>query len=328
MTDHPTYELLESIGAGALATVYRARDLSLQRDVAVKALRDAVRADPVRSQQLYDAAQFLAGLSHDNIVQVYGLDRDRGWLIMELLPGDLAKRLARGPLPPDLVRSVLQQALKGLQALHAQKKLHGAVKPSNLLIDDHGRVKLGDSAGLSLDGEVRRPEGGPKYLAPELINPEFGPVGPGVDLYGLGFTALELLKGPGFDRLFPGADAADPEIAWLRLHGSRGEPIPSASRVAPNTPPDLARVIDKMLAKDVKARYATAEEALRDLEPRDLLPVDLPAVAPPAAAPFAAAPLPAAPAPAPGMARAAASGGKTDWNALLKKPYVLYPVLG
>src|SRR5581483_3766714 len=120
MTEHPTYELLEPIGESKLATVYRGRDLALQRDVAIKVLHDSLRDDPEHSQQLWDAAQFLAGLNDDHVVQVFGLDRERAWLIMELLPGSLAGRLAQGPLPPDLVRSILQQALEGLRALHEQ----------------------------------------------------------------------------------------------------------------------------------------------------------------------------------------------------------------
>src|SRR5947209_7738179 len=120
---------------------------------------------------------------------------------MELMQGSLADKLAEGSLPADLVRSALRQALGGLAALHASRKFHGDVRPANLLFNDQGRIKLSDSAGIALGGEVLRPTGSSKYLAPELLNPTFGEVGVAVDLYCLGFTALELLKGPAFDKL-------------------------------------------------------------------------------------------------------------------------------
>src|SRR5258708_1027345 len=127
MKTHPTYELLEEIGRGSAATVYRARDLSLKRYVAIKELQEKFQRDPRQMEQFWQEAQFLANLGHDHIVQIYGLDKERGWIIMELLEGSLDAKLSEGPLSPDLVRSVLHQSLEALVALHAQKKLHGAI---------------------------------------------------------------------------------------------------------------------------------------------------------------------------------------------------------
>jgi eukaryotic-like serine/threonine-protein kinase len=254
MEDHPNFEFLGEIGRGETATVHRARDLALKRNVAVKVLHEQFRNDPQQLQRFWEEAQFLASLEHENIVKVHGVEKDRGWILMELMQGSLDARLAQGPLPADLVRSVLRQVLGGLEFLHQRQRLHGAVKPANLLINKQGQVKLSDTAGLAADGEIRKPTGTQKYLAPELLNPEFGPVGPGVDLYGLGFTALELLKGPDFASIFRGVgpDAVDPEIGWLRLHGSRSEPMPKTRDVVPNAPADLARVIDRLLERDVR----------------------------------------------------------------------------
>ncbi|OAI46999.1 hypothetical protein AYO44_10345 [Planctomycetaceae bacterium SCGC AG-212-F19] len=261
------YEILDEIGRGESAVVYRAHDLALKQNVAIKELADAVRNDSTQAKLHFEEAAFLAGREHEHIVKVHGVDRDRGWIIMELLPASVAQKLAGGPLPQGLVRSVMRQALAGLDFLHQHHKLHGAIKPANLLIDAQGRVKLGDAPGLTLEGEVQKPRGNMKYVAPEMLNPEFGAIGAGVDLYCLGFTALEMLAGPGFDARFKGVGegAIDPELAWLRLHGSRSEPMPRATEIVPDLPADLAQVIDRLLAREVSQRYASAAETLRDL---------------------------------------------------------------
>lgn len=261
------YEILEEIGQGESAVVYRAHDLALKRNVAIKELTDAVRNDPTQAKLYFEEAAFFASHEHEHIVKVHGFDRERGWIIMELLPTNVARKLAEGPLGAALVRSVVAQALKGLQFLHQQHKLHGAIKPANLLIDPQGRIKLGDAPGLTHEGEVQKPRGNMKYVAPEMLSPEFGAIGVGVDLYCLGFTALEMLAGPGFESRFKGVGdgAIDPELGWLRLHGSRAEPMPRATEIVPDLPADLAQVIDRLLARDVNQRYASAAEALADL---------------------------------------------------------------
>jgi tetratricopeptide (TPR) repeat protein len=308
MMSHRTYEILEEIGRGSLATVYRARDLALKRYVAIKELHEKFKSDPRQMEQFWEEAQFLANLKHDNIVQVHGLDKERGWIIMELLKGSLDANLAENPLPADLVRSVLRQTLSALKALHELRKFHGAVKPANLLIDEHGRVKLSDSAGVTLGGEIRRPSGSSKYLAPEMLNPEFGEVGTQVDLYCLGLTALELLKGTSFDKLFKGVTggAGDPELAWMRWHSSPTEVLPPVKDLMPSVPSDLAQVIDKLLKKHTAERYASAAEALKDLEDKPIVLVEpakaaksgQPALAGPAVVPLGAVPpTPAAPRP-------------------------------
>src|SRR6185312_9396496 len=184
MNQHPAYELFEELGRGANTVVFRSYDLSLGREVAIKELDENSRRDPRQREQFLREAQFLAQFEHDNVLRVYSVDPERGWIIMELMRGTLASKIDQGASDPDLVRSVLKQTAVG--------------------------------------GELRAPTGSKKYLAPELIRPEFGDFGPPTDLYCLGFTALELLKGPQFDSLFPGTGkgAIDADIAWLRWHSS------------------------------------------------------------------------------------------------------------
>jgi serine/threonine-protein kinase len=364
MTPHPAYELFEELGRGTNTVVYRSYDLSLGREVAIKELDESGRRDPRHRERFLREAQFLAQFEHDNVLRVYSVDPDRGWIIMELMKGTLASKIAEGPSDPDLVRSVLKQTLDALAFLHEKQKVHGTVRPSNLLINDMGRVKLSEFEQTDVGGELRAPTGSKKYLAPELIRPEFGEFGPATDLYCLGFTALELLKGPQFESLFPGTGkgAIDADVAWLRWHSSPEE-LASTKKLVKGIPDDLAHVLDRMLKKRVGERAQTAQEVLKELADRPLVPVPVagatdgegapspdrplepgkvrelapgqrnvlpPAVAAPAT--IAAATLPPA-----SPKRATKSTGKAaapaapafskDWfNEQLGRPYVLYPL--
>jgi len=353
MKDHPNYEVFEEIGRGSSATIYRAHDLSLKREVAIKELSEKLRKDPRRMQDFWEEAQFLAGIRHENIVQIHGIDQERGWIIMEMMRNSLDNLIETKGLPHDLVRSVLQQALEALKCLHARDKLHAGIRPASLLIDDQGRIKLSDSAGITVGGEFRKPTGSSKYLAPELVNPQFGAVGPGVDLYNLGFAALELLLGrQAFEKFFKGvgSGAVDPEIGWMRWHSSPAEKLPAVRDLAPTLPDDMIRVLHKLTRKDVSQRYGSAAEALADLENRDIVlvkeadrlrpkgvkPTGGPAVvavgaAPPAppAPPSKAVPrhAPPTPRPRPGIPAGPKPWSK-DWiNVQLKRPVVLLPIL-
>ena len=260
MAKHPNYELFEELGRGESSVVHRAWDLLLSRDVAIKELKsepgsDSGRAESVRINQFLKEASFLAQFEHENVLRIHTVDQDRGWIVMELMKGSLANQIATRPMEPDTVRSVLRQMLGALDFLHAKNKVHGSVRPSNILINDQGTAKLSDFEASSRDGELRVPKGSKKYLAPELIRTEFGDFGPAVDLYCLGFTALELLTGPKFDSLFPGTGegAIDADVAWLRWHSS-DEPMRPVNEIASSIPQDLAKVIDQLLKKPVGER--------------------------------------------------------------------------
>lgn len=280
MNQHPTYELFEVLGRGTNTVVYRGYDLTLGREVAIKELDESGRRDPRLRERFLREAQFLAQFEHENVLRVYAVDTERGWIIMELMKGTLASIIAAGASEPDLVRSVLKQTLEALAFLHEKNKVHGTVRPTNLLINEAGRVKLSEFEQTAVGGELRAPRGSKKYLAPELIRPEFGDFGPPLDLYCLGFTALELLKGPQFDSLFPGTGkgAIDADIAWLRWHSSP-EALPPTRQLAKGIPDDLAGVLDHMLKKHVAERPQTAQEVLKALADRPLVPVPVTGVA-------------------------------------------------
>lgn len=357
MNQHPHYELFEELGRGENTVVYRAYDLSLGREVVIKELDENGRRDQRHCERFLREAQFLAQFEHDNVLRVYSVDTDRGWIIMEMMKGTLASVIEDGPSSPDLVRSVLKQTLEALAFLHEKNKVHCAVRPSNLLINDAGRVKLSEFEHTDAGGEIRVPTGSKKYLAPELIRPDFGDFGPALDLYCLGFVALELIKGPKFESLFPGTGkgAIDADTAWLRWHSS-AEELDSTRKLVKSLPDDLAQVLDHMLKKHVADRPQSAQEVLKELADRPFVRIPVagltdeeeakgepqfslsPGAVKVLSAPEKPAPVSSSPSPASftphnskplGSKQSQAPKLSKEWlNQLLSRPYVMYPLCG
>ena len=264
------YELLEMLGSGSFAKVYRARDRELGREVAIKQIHEQYLEDPAQLERFWQEAQLLASLSHPNIVTIYDLHRDRGWLIMELMQANLSERFADRQMPISSVRTTLAHGLRALKYLHARGIVHGDIKPSNLMIDSRRRIKIGDF-GLARrvsdeDGSLIK--GTTKYMAPEVVSEEFGEIGPPSDLYSLGFCAYELMCGPNFETLFPGLSAfgRNKQIAWMMWHAAADRRLPPIARVLEGVPEDLARVVEKLTEKQQSARYRSADAALGDLK--------------------------------------------------------------
>jgi eukaryotic-like serine/threonine-protein kinase len=269
MESTPRYEILNTIAAGDFATVYRARDRELGREVAIKQIHQQFLSNPRQTERYWREAQLLASLQHPNILTIYDIVRPNGWLILELMRGNLGQSIQTGPLDLDFLRLALVCCSNALNFLHANGIIHGDVKPSNMLVDLQGRVKLGDFGlarrASSEQGSLLK--GTTKYMAPELVSNQFGPVGPASDLYSLGFSAYELMCGPNFDSLFPGLSTfgRDRQIAWLMWHSAPDRQLPQIARVLEGVPPDLAQVIERMVVKDQSRRYQSAQDVLRDL---------------------------------------------------------------
>lgn len=264
------YKILDKIGAGSFATVYRARDNELGREVAIKQLHKEFVDDPKRLERFWQEAQLLASLQHPNIVTIFDIVRERGWLVLELMQASLAERLAGRQIDLRALRATLAHVLRALKYLHAQGVIHGDIKPGNLMIDARRRVKLGDF-GLACrvataDGSLLK--GTTKYMAPETVSDDFGDVGPASDLYSLGFSAYDLMCGPNFEELFPGLNAKgrNQQVAWMMWHAAPDRQLPEISRVLEGVPPDLAKVVQKLTQKDQALRYKSADEALSDLQ--------------------------------------------------------------
>lgn len=270
MEPQQRFEILNQIAAGDYATVFRARDRELGREVAIKQIHPQFLQDPRQLDRYWQEAQLLASLDHPHIMMIYDIVRDRGWLVLELMTGSLQGLLAGRPIDLSDLRMALTYSLSALQYMHEHGIVHGDVKPSNLLVDRNHRVKLGDfgiARRVTGDhGSVVK--GTTKYMAPEVVSDQFGDVGPHSDLYSLGFSAFELMCGENFETLFPGLNmfGRDKQIAWMMWHSAPDRRLPDIDRVLQGVPPDLAYVIQRLTEKDPAKRYRTAAEVLDDLQ--------------------------------------------------------------
>ncbi|RMH01552.1 MAG: FHA domain-containing protein [Planctomycetota bacterium] len=252
--------ILERVGRGGAAVVYRARQLSLGRDVAVKVLRPAGAARPEAVAAFLREARAAASLAHPNLVQVHDLGQEDGrpYSIMEYLPGgSLAEELRRrGALPWREAAAVGLACARALEHAHGRGLLHHDVKPGNLLRTADGTVKLADLGLVGLPGEAASAPraGSPHYMAPERILRR--PVDARSDLYSLGCTLFALLSGEHpFER--------DGVKAILRAHCV--EPPPRLAP-GPGMPDRLAALVDRLLRKDPAERPASAASVAAELE--------------------------------------------------------------
>src|SRR5881396_364556 len=226
------YELLDEIGSGGFGRVFRARDLGLERDVAIKVLHPSLTANLGVVERFRREAQLAAKLRHPNVVSIYDIMGRAGlqWYTMELVPGaNLAQIIgAHGPLPVDRVVRLLDEALSALEQAHAQGLVHRDLKPENMLIEPDGRLRITDfGLALALRGDrfggATSRSGTPQFAAPEQLLGER--VDQRTDLYSLGAVAYFALLGrPPFEGATPEAILARQTTDDLPLlHASRGE---------------------------------------------------------------------------------------------------------
>src|SRR4051812_2685025 len=239
-----------------MATIYRATDTGLGRDVALKILRPEYLRDPDFSARFRQEAQAAASLSHPNVVTVYdyGEDPSGPYIVMELVDGeDLATIMRRsGTLPPRQVARIGAGVARALAAAHARGLVHRDIKPGNVLIGKDGQVKVVDfgiaraisEAQVTLPGTTL---GSVHYFSPEQARGESATAAS--DIYSLGIVLYEMLVG---SRPWEGDSAAS--VALARLSG----PIPDPMVVRPSVPPDLASIVRRALALDPKDRWASA----------------------------------------------------------------------
>ncbi len=278
MLPEQRYQITEQIAVGDFATVYRAYDQQLQRHVAIKQIHPQFLEDPQKLERYWQEAQLLASLEHPCITSIYDIVRERGWLVLELMHGDLQSSLKDQAIDLDYLRLAMKYSLLGLHFLEQTGVVHGDIKPSNLLLDHSRRIKLGDfGIARRLSGDTgSQIKGTTKYMAPEVISDQFGEVGPHSDLYSLGFTAYELMCGPNFESLFPGLNmyGRDEQMAWMMWHTTADRRLPDIDRVLEGVPEDLSYVIQKLIEKDPAKRYRSAEEVMDDLRSNEPLGAD------------------------------------------------------
>jgi len=258
------YQLLERLGTGGMAVVYRAHDRRLDRYVAIKILRENYSPDPAFQERFRQEARAAANLSHPNIVTVhdFGYDKGRLYIVMEYVPGtDLKSYLKRkGHFSVRDTLSLMTQACAGVGYAHRAGIVHCDIKSQNFIITPDRRLKVTDfgiaRALASIHPEERSEVvwGSPQYFSPEQaagLAPS-----PASDVYSLGVVAYEMLTGQ-----LPFQAASAEELA--RMH--REDPPPPPSRYNPAIPPTLELVILKVLSKEPSARYRTADQLGRIL---------------------------------------------------------------
>ncbi|HEV8194933.1 MAG TPA: protein kinase, partial [Ktedonobacterales bacterium] len=264
------YLLLSLIGTGGMAEVYRARDIRLPREVALKVLPATLASDPAYVQRFRSEARRVAKLRHPNIVPVYEFGEQDGllFLVMPLLDESLRERLSRhdGRLPTQEALDIAVQVAEALETAHVHGIVHRDVKPENVLLDPDGRALLTDFgiarelAFLRRPGSVQTlaatglPVGTPEYMAPEQLRG--GPVDQRADVYALGAVLYEMLTGRA-----PHEAATPYEVAALSLTA----PIVRPSRLNPDVWPQLEAVIMRALAHDAGQRYHSLTSFIRAL---------------------------------------------------------------
>jgi serine/threonine protein kinase len=263
---HPLYAELKEIRRGPHATVYRARDQLLGRDVAVKELHPwADRSAAAVARFRFARAQ--GHLQHPHLLATHIADAEHGRLAMDFFAeGSFADRIERdGALSPAQVRQVAIDVLEALTHLHRHGLLHGAVKPSNLFVDSRGCVLLADGVGLTLTGH--RPATYPQPITPQeekYLAPEGTASGARAELYSVGLTLLELLLGNDFELLFP--EVLGKAMTWMDWHRSDRQ-LPPVQTLVPALPRTMAMLLERLLRKRPEERYASAAEALESIRP-------------------------------------------------------------
>jgi hypothetical protein len=263
------YQLGSLIGTGGMATVWRARDTLLGRPVAIKRLLPHLASDEDAAGRFRREAQAAASLSHPGIVTVFdtGEDEEGPYIVLELIEGSTlaAKLETEGRLDPPTAASIVGQAAAALDHAHAVGVVHRDVKPSNLIIDEDGRVRLADF-GIARTVDDPTTVTGPgelvgtiSYLAPEIV--EGHPATPASDIYSLGAVTYEMLSGrPPF--------VADNTAALLEAVRT-GEP-PGLQGIAPD---DMAGVVAAAMSRIPEDRPPTAGSFAASLTARTTLPL-------------------------------------------------------
>jgi serine/threonine protein kinase len=261
------YRVLEPLGRGGMAQVYKAYHPQLDRYVAIKVLRADLMDDEEFLARFRREARAVAGLRHPHIVQVFDFEvqDDLSYMVMELLEGDTLKSYlnnyrARGQRMPigELVR-ILSDALDGLGYAHQAGIIHRDIKPANIMLTRHGQAVLTDFGIAQMMGGTKYTISGALMGTLNYMAPEQGMEGRcdvRSDLYSLGIVFYEMLTGSvPFD--------ADTPLAILMKH--LNDPLPLPHRIDPNIPPAFERVALKVLAKNPDDRYQTTAEFAKAL---------------------------------------------------------------
>jgi Tol biopolymer transport system component len=274
------YEVLVKLGEGGMGEVYRARDTTLNRDVAIKVLPDLFAADPERLARFTREAQMLAALNHPNIAAIYGIEGTA--LVMELVEGeDLSDMIARGPLAIADVLSIARQVADALETAHELGIVHRDLKPANIKVRADGTVKVLDfglakAMGIDVVGAASDVANSPTltvrgtqmgmilgtaaYMSPEQARGKA--VDRRADIWAFGVVFYEMLTGR---RAFEGNEISDVLAAVLRQDVD-------LTILPADTPPSVRRLLRRCLEKDAKRRLSAIGDARLELDEREPAP--------------------------------------------------------
>ena len=263
------YEVVEQIASGGMGVVYRARQLSLDRTVALKVLHPRLVAQPTFVERFLCEARAAGALNHTNLVHVHDAGNSGGvyFYVMEFIDGPTVREeLRREPMPPARAIHIVRQIADALAYVHAEGIIHRDVKPANIMLASDGTAKLAD-LGLARPIELAEPEahrgtdgrlriwGTAAYLPPEVATGR--QADPRSDLYSLGVTLFHMLAGR---PPFRGSTAAQVIARHVK------EPPPKIQTFRPDLPESLNPTVERLLAKAPDARYQSADALLADLD--------------------------------------------------------------
>ena len=257
------YELIDVIGEGGMAMVYRALDRRLNRYVAVKIMRPEMAQEAEFRQRFFAESHAVAMLSSPNIVAVYDVSHsaDIEYIVMELVDGITLKHYMerKGPIPWREAVYFAKQIARALAHAHAKGVVHRDIKPQNMLLLRDGTLKVGDFGIAALENEVAEESGTAvgsiHYIAPEQIRGESPDARS--DLYSLGVVMYEMLTG---QKPYNGDTVG--EIAVKHMNT---DPVPP-TKLVPDIPPELEHITLKAMNANIFERYQSAEELIRDLD--------------------------------------------------------------
>ena len=258
------YEIVSRVGGGGMAVVYKAKDVLLNRYVAIKVLSESLSNDSEFIRRFSREAQAAASLSHPNIVNVYDVGRDHftHYIVMELVEGPTLKQYIqeRGPLPVQEAATIAVQICDGLAHAHENQIVHRDIKPHNILLGPNGRAKVTDfgiaraasSSTITQQGSVM---GSVHYFSPEQARG--GVIGEKSDLYSLGIVLYEMLTG----RIpFDGDSAIS--IALKHLQETPEDPRKYNS----NIPDNVAEIVMRALSKNPEDRFESARDMMKSIQ--------------------------------------------------------------